>query len=577
MPRRTAAIQEEEPEESGEELLDDEEDEEVDRDAPDIETPFDAGLNEVVLDFRTVSELPFDTDASGVKAFRAFIFEKGKVLHSPTEAGQYYASGEWCEQWALSIVHFKPATKRKHELLLNFVDYGMLSQTQWGISVESLSLPLRLAKNIYQDTPRLTEMKDVAGFSTINAGLAPWSISLAACLKKLPLFKAHDVLMPKHLEEWVKKKTLKERLNNLELITRKAVAAEVESMRRQDEGQAEKTQAIFLARLAKTMEAVNSLPPQAYDVEQRVTLLTIDGETPPITTPLRKSLLDGEAQLLRTQLVPRAKPIVPPIAIGPLDQIPEEVEPTSPTGEEDVVATEAANLFGEGGGPTIVVNATGVVVTGARNRMAPMRYDSMAPALGSKKPKKAGALGKAPAGAHVGTEEAPWGINERTGEPYKRQPYSKKDPSIAALTKAAAIVPAPVAATSADVAALAKAKAKIDELKEKVNVLQLKLAASEKDVAVLVAGKALAVSEARANGAEEAKRGFLNIILESKEEYKKGLRDGARLATGRTFELQGSSCRTSIGGSSAAASASSKKRNRPRSTPLRSSDDEISD
>ena len=234
MPRRIAAIpepEEEEQEESGEELPDDEEDEEVDRDAPDIETPFDAGLNEVVLDFRTVSELPFDTDASGVKAFRAFIFEKGKVLHSPTEAGQYYASGEWCEQWALSIVHFKPATKRKHELLLNFVDYGMLSQTQWGISVESLSLPLRLAKNIYQDTPRLTEMKDVAGFSTINAGLAPWSISLAACLKKLPLFKAHDVLMPKHLEEWVKKKTLKERLNTLKLTTRKAVAAEVESMR----------------------------------------------------------------------------------------------------------------------------------------------------------------------------------------------------------------------------------------------------------------------------------------------------------------------------------------------------------
>ena len=89
-----------------------------------IEQSFDTGLNDLVLDFRTVTELPYCPDTSGVKAFRAFIFQKGKVLHFPGEVGKYLTSGEWYEQWTLCKVFFKPATKRDPELLLNFVDYS---------------------------------------------------------------------------------------------------------------------------------------------------------------------------------------------------------------------------------------------------------------------------------------------------------------------------------------------------------------------------------------------------------------------------------------------------------------------
>ena len=58
-----------------------------------IEQSFDAGLNDLVLDFRTVTELPYCPDTSGVKAFRAFIFQKGKVLHFPGEVASTSRAG----------------------------------------------------------------------------------------------------------------------------------------------------------------------------------------------------------------------------------------------------------------------------------------------------------------------------------------------------------------------------------------------------------------------------------------------------------------------------------------------------
>eukprot|EP00966_Prymnesium_polylepis_P186675 4327344-Prymnesium_polylepis.1 len=81
--------------------------------------------------------------------------------------------GDWSKQEALCLVHFVPSTKREPEMLLNFIDYGYANPTMNGVSIESLQLPLQIKKNVYQDTPRVTRIENVCGFSIIDAGKAP--------------------------------------------------------------------------------------------------------------------------------------------------------------------------------------------------------------------------------------------------------------------------------------------------------------------------------------------------------------------------------------------------------------------
>ena len=521
-----------------------------------VEKPFDITKHDLVLDVRAMTELPFDPDASGVKSFRAFVFEKGKSMHAPGEAGKYIIAGEWFEQWALALVHFIPSTKREPELLLNFVDYGMLSQNNSGISVETLALPLKVAKNVYNDTPRLTMIADVAGFSTIDAGKTPWSTNLAACLKKHPLFVSHDVLMPKHLLEWLKKKTLKQRLLDLEINTRKAINKEVAAMRKQDESQADKIQAIFMARLAKTLESLKALPPQAYDCDERIIVLKPDDDQAPLplTTPLRKKVLEGESELVRTQLVVRsaretfAAPPAAATAPTPVVEPIVEEEPLPAPDEDDVDDV-----------PQEEVEATNItILEGRRARLPTNRFADLEPA--AKKPKVPASTSSVP---EVGWEDM---INPRTGLPYKRAPYSKKEKGLLDLKKlavkgrkgaetSAGASNASAVASEAAAAAAEKWRVKEAALKEKINTLELNNLRLEKDLAVLLANQEREKSDAFRKGGEDAKREVTQIILESKEEYKKGLADGARLATGRTFSLAHNSRHTdsisdSYGGSS---------------------------
>ena len=526
-----AALQTAPEEESSED-----EEPEVEPEISEITVPFDATKNDMVLDFRTVSELPFDPDVSGVKAFRAFIFEKGKAVHAPNDPGKYIVAGEYIEQWSLCLVHFKPSTKRKPEFLLQFVDYAMLSPNLSGMSVESLSLPLKLKKNVYNDTPRLTQLGDVAGFSPIDASKTPWSVNLAATLKKLPLFVAHDVLMPKHLLEWLKRKPLKARLISLELLTRKAINVEVESMRKQDARQADRTAAVYLARLAKTIEMVHALPPEAYDTDERIILLApdTDGGAQPsvITTPIRKKILDGTSELVRTQLVVRAATQARQPATT-TNTIPEEVE------DEDEEAAEEVEPAGEQEHPTAVeleeVEASEVtIIGGTRSRTAPTRFEIPQATKPTKKQKVV---------AEPAAEEAPWGINNRTGQPRKRPPYRKADKVVKEFAKgskqseSAPSAAATATAATASLEAEMKARQREASFKETINTLTIKVLELEKDLALMSAIKERDAADAFRRGADEAKVGFTQLIIESKEEYKKGLKDGARLATGTNFSL----------------------------------------
>ena len=70
---------------------------------PDI--PFHPLEQELVIDFRSCSEIPYDPDTGGVKAFRAIIFGKGKGVHVPGMPGHMVVAGDWCKQETLCLVH----------------------------------------------------------------------------------------------------------------------------------------------------------------------------------------------------------------------------------------------------------------------------------------------------------------------------------------------------------------------------------------------------------------------------------------------------------------------------------------
>ena len=545
------------PEPVAEEEGEDESEEEEEEPLPDCEITrrFDSSKNDLVLDLKTLSEIPFDPDGSGIKTFRAFVFEKGKAVHNPHEAGQYIVSGEWYEQWNLGLVFFKDSTKRKPEFLLNFVDYGMLSDTISGISVETLALPLKIRKNVYNDCPRLTVIEDIAGFAAIDPGSTPWSVNLAPCLKKLPQFVLHDIMAPRHLLEWVKKKTLRQQFTKLEVATRKAITTEVEAMRQQDASQAEKIAQIYLARLKKTMALLDALPPEAYEVERRIIALAPDDTSNDITfeSPLRKKVLQGSCDaLVRTQLVARAQlPIAPtPAPAQALSPVPEAIG-------EEVHGSDDEEGEAEG-----EVQATEVMLLEPRQRVPTSRFEpdrrdiSKPPAAGAKKQKVTKRAEVA-----AGDDAGRWGINERTGEPYRRAPYKKLDPSLRLLARAAKSAkggssnvgpvpeapPKPAPVPGADPKQLQALKEKVAALTQQVTELKGELALAQADIKA-------AQATARSEGIESVRAELAAALMEAKNEYKAGLQDGARLATGKKFALNRSCA------SSSAASSKSKRR-----------------
>ena len=158
-----------------------------------IQHPFDPETTEAVLDVRALCQLPVDPDEDGVHSFRALLLAKGKTVHVPDEPGCYAMSAPWRIHTCLGLVHFHASTKREDELLLSFVDYGMVSSSMTGIYVETLQLPLQKQRNIYEETARFTSIKDVIGFSNINPRAQPWCALLKPALERQPKCDDLDV------------------------------------------------------------------------------------------------------------------------------------------------------------------------------------------------------------------------------------------------------------------------------------------------------------------------------------------------------------------------------------------------
>ena len=215
-----------------------------------VRIPFDPKTQICVPDLRALCRLPADPDEDGVQTFRAMLFPIGKTIHVPDEPGAYATLGPWRMQAALCLVHFHEATKRDAELLLSFVDYGMVSNSSAnGIFVMSLQLPLQKARNIFEETPRFTSIQDVIGFSQFNPRTQPWCAVLKPALERqavcadLEVFSQLDILT-------MLKKTLGSRLEALEEFARADIGKLVRDLERQDKKAAQKAKAKLESRLA---------------------------------------------------------------------------------------------------------------------------------------------------------------------------------------------------------------------------------------------------------------------------------------------------------------------------------------
>ena len=77
---------------------------ELEEEAP--EFLYDAKTQDIIIDFRAASSLPFDPDSDAVKSLRAMMFGRGKGMHAPNEAGKVFVFGEWKLLTSLMKVHF---------------------------------------------------------------------------------------------------------------------------------------------------------------------------------------------------------------------------------------------------------------------------------------------------------------------------------------------------------------------------------------------------------------------------------------------------------------------------------------
>ena len=213
---------------------------ETDGTARKMQYPFDPEITQCVPDIRALCSLPADPDEDGVHTLRALLLPKGKSVHVPDEPGCYATIGPFRTQTALCIIHFHESTQREDELLLSFVDYGMVSNgAMHGIYVMTLQLPLQKARNQFEETPRFTSIKDVCGFTNIKETAQPWCVLLKPALERHALFTRIAVFNALDVVQYMRS-PLAVRLLQLREGTEQDIAKLVEDLARQDKRAAEK-------------------------------------------------------------------------------------------------------------------------------------------------------------------------------------------------------------------------------------------------------------------------------------------------------------------------------------------------
>jgi hypothetical protein len=501
------------------------------------QVPFNAETQEAVLDLRALYQIPFNPDEDGISALRIMIFLKGKCLHVPGQPGKYIVSGEWGNQYAINIVHFIEAKKRPPELCISFIDYGMLSNQSSGMFVESLLLPLNKSRNVYEDTSRITKMSDAAGFSDIKAQSAPWNVHLAPALAKQPILKRMGITQAADIVKLYTKR-LESRITIAVQETRGAMQLAVADIRRQDARAAEKQLGKFESTLQSTVGALKALPPSAYDTTLggRIFSLHTDGEAvppagfPALTSPVRAQVTGGTACLVRTSLVMRStsrteKPLA--------DRLVPKAKVLSDGDDDDGDSGDSDDDDSEDENEAGAKKKGDNMLPSKRQRRAPSRLEvavvkPKAKAKAAKVPKAVQPDEAEPAIAQAARVEQ---INKRTGKPYVRGgPYLKEDqsPTKRARPKSDSKSDAKSDSKSKDKLAESQAANKlqsqeINKLKEQLEVLGDKLKTQTQHQAALISSAEL-----------KASQGHAVALL---EQYKKGILDGAQIASGKPWSL----------------------------------------
>ena len=226
--------------------------------------PFNFEKESLIIDFKSLFQLPFDTEQDGVKALRAIVFNRGTGSLYPKDPSKLLIMGYARKQNAFELVHFDPRSVRAPELLINFVDYGMVNGARNGVSVETLALPLMKAKKVYNSDVNVTPIKEIVGFETIDCGIAPWSMSLKPCLDQIAQFKRTAVCNLRSMQSYISS-SMALKLDDCKKWALEDIEAEVKAISRQDESQGSKQRAIFQSKLDALVVEINKWPLKNFD------------------------------------------------------------------------------------------------------------------------------------------------------------------------------------------------------------------------------------------------------------------------------------------------------------------------
>ena len=167
----------------------------------------------------------------------------------------------------------------------------MVSTTMTGVYVQALQLPLHKARNICEETPRYTSIKDVAGFTNINAKAQPWCALLKPTLQRQLMCDEMNVYCPLDIITM-----MKARLKLVHKIAVDEIDQKVQDMARQDARAAQKAKARLESRLDANKKCFDELPPENYD-RQLIQRIITSSETTDgaqwLNTPLRQTMRSG--------------------------------------------------------------------------------------------------------------------------------------------------------------------------------------------------------------------------------------------------------------------------------------------
>ena len=490
---------------------------------------FDPSKETLILDFKAACQLPFNPDNGGVKAFRAIIFPKGFGHHVPDEPAKLLLVGEYRRQYALELVHFDPSTARDPELLLAFVDYGLANSAMSGVSVETLPLPLHIAKKNYNTESRLTPITSVVAFEPIDCGKAPWSIHLKPCLEKIALFKRTEAFNSKLMKEWIKTK-VEPRLKKLHMWATDDISAEIAAISRQDYSQGTKQGSVFTAKLNALFDSIHKWPLDSFDLglSERIEVVKIgargaESMPPWIGSPAARQLVRGACLFSPNRLKPRQ------LLLEDTDKTLDVLDDTQEASEEMPEFSE--KIFEEAEEeeiPKSEIKEDDKVELPAAKRERKLVTPFEPPLQVVKRNKK----DKQDKEVKAEQPNTPALINPRTGKPYVKGPYNSggtgsrsgsADERHSSHKKTGS--KAFVDLTEDHKQETKELQDNISALKEKIQQLTAECASAKAEIEMMKQSSAEAVGRAHANGKLEA-------IREAAKQFQLGLQAGAQLAKG---------------------------------------------